>query len=50
MISIKMFQGEWRLNIDGESWKFKSTKELEIILKQLINFKDNHGREVKWQE
>jgi hypothetical protein len=44
MITIKMQENKFRLEINKEEWEFKDKFELESVLEKLLNFKDEFGR------
>ena len=44
MITIKMYQDEWRISITGEEWKFNSAREALDELETIVLMKDKYGR------
>jgi len=45
MIKIKMqYNGNYILGIDQEEWKLESRKEIEEVLKLMLDLKEKHGR------
>jgi hypothetical protein len=44
MITIKQYNGRWRLVISGEEWEFKDLLELKVALDDILNLKEAHGR------
>lgn len=43
MISIKMFNGKWRLIITNEEWEFKDDDAFEKTLLQILRLKNTFG-------
>lgn len=43
-IKIKLHQGNWRLIIGDEEWQFLNRKELDIVLKTLLDYKEKYGK------
>ena len=43
MITIRMYQGKWRLNISDEEWEFEDKIFMEEALKNLLSLKDIYG-------
>lgn len=43
-ITIKIYDGKWRIEIENEKWEFENRKELDIGLKTLLDLKDKKGR------
>ena len=47
MIKILMFQDKWRIKIGdcyGETFEFDKTKDMLVVLNQLVKIKDDYGR------
>jgi hypothetical protein len=44
MISIKMFQGKFRILVGEEVWEFENVKDMKFVLETLIDLKDKYGR------
>jgi len=44
MITIKQKKDTWRLIVSNEEWEFKSRKELEKVLEELLDLKEGYGQ------
>ena len=44
MITIKMHQGKFRIEIGDEIWEFKDLKEMQENLNRILIIKDKFGR------
>jgi hypothetical protein len=43
MIKIKQHQQKWRISIENEEFEFSTRKEMEAILKLLLDTKEKSG-------
>ena len=43
MIKIIQYEGNWRINIEDETWEFKTRKEMDLILKKVLDSKEKYG-------
>ena len=43
-IKIKQTNDGYRLELDIEEWRFETRKEMEEVLKTLLDLKEKHGR------
>jgi len=48
MINLKLFNNKWRIEIVNEIFEIADKKNLEIVLKYLIDLKDIYGRLCKY--
>ena len=44
MITIKMYEGKWRIEVDNEGWEVTNNDDLMHILTELIRMKNTWGR------
>ncbi len=44
MITIKMYENEWQIQIGDEIWQFENLKELRKNLDVILELKEKHGR------
>ena len=42
-LSIKQYNGKWRIAISNEEWEFKDLKEFKENLNKIIDLKDKFG-------
>ena len=44
MITIKMFNGKWRVVITDEEWEVSDRKKFDSMLKSLLDIKQTFGK------
>jgi succinate dehydrogenase/fumarate reductase flavoprotein subunit len=44
MITIKMYEDEWRIIIGDEVWNFRTLELMKQNLNSILEIKDNYGR------
>ena len=43
MLNIRRYEDNWRVSVSNETWEVKDRKELDNVIKTLLDFKTKHG-------
>jgi len=43
MLNIRRYEDNWRVSVSNETWECKDRKELDNVVKTLLDLKTKHG-------
>ena len=43
MLNIRRYEDNWRVSVSNETWECNDRKELDNVVKTLLDFKTKHG-------
>jgi len=43
MLNIRRYEDNWRVSVSNETWEVKDRKELDNVVKTLLDLKTKHG-------